>query len=158
LKPKNTARWKQKKRLAVSPVIATILLIAITITVGFAAWAWVRSAALSSELNFGRAIGTNINCLSENFVIPNANFSSTKTNLVTVWFYNNGNGTVYVSSLTISNTTWAYNAPTTTVIKTGLGNSSTYNVGTNFKVGSLYTFTGVARCQGDIKATYQQVR
>jgi hypothetical protein len=160
LKPKNTARWKRRQRLAVSDVIGAIIMIAVTITVGFAAWAWARSAAVGAEKNYGSAIGQNINCLSENFVIPNANFSSTNPKLVTVWFYNNGNGTVYVSSISISNSTgtWTYTSGSTVIVKTGAGNSTTYNVGTSFKPGILYTFKAVARCQGDIVATYQQVR
>ena len=161
MKPKNTARWKKRQRLAVSAVIGSIVMIAVTITVGFAAWAWARSAAVNAENNFGQAIGTNVVCLDENFVVTNANFSSTNTKLVTVWFFNNGNGTVNVASMTISNSTWSYNNATSTnlpTIKTGAITIANFNVGTQFTVGKMYTFSAVARCQGDIVANYQQVR
>ena len=158
MKPRNTARWKRKQRLAVSEVIGAIIMIAVTITVGFAAWAWARSAAVNAENNFGQAIGTNVTCLNENFVITNANFSSTNSKQVTAWFFNNGNGTVNISILTISNSTWSYNNQTAFAVTTGKILPQTFNVGTSFTVGKIYTFNAVARCQGDIVANYQQVR
>ncbi|MGI0081196.1 MAG: hypothetical protein ACRECH_16435 [Nitrososphaerales archaeon] len=161
MKPKNTARWKKKKGLAVSSVVGAIIMIAVTMTVGFAAWAWARSAAVNAENNYGNAIATNITCLNENFVITNANFSLTNNKLVTVWFFNNGNGIVNVGAITISNSTWSYSNATATrlpAIKTGSITTANFNVGTQFTVGKLYTFSAVAKCQGDIVSNYQQVR
>ena len=97
-------------------------MIAVTITVGFAAWAWARSAAVSSESNYGSAVASNSSYLKENFVIVNANFSSTATQNVTIWIYDNGNTAVYIKQIFISNVTsvsslqWLY---TTSSLSTG---------------------------------------
>ena len=90
---------------AITPVIATIMMIGLTIAVGFAAWAWARSAATNSESNFGNAIGSDINYVKENFEVANVNFSSTSPQSATLWIYNNGNSTVYIKQIWISNTT-----------------------------------------------------
>ncbi len=85
--------------------MGSILLMGITLAVGFAVWAWASSAAIASEKNFGNAIGTNAGCLNLGIVIVNANFSSTNANLVTLWFYNNGHGAVNITNIQIGNST-----------------------------------------------------
>jgi len=84
------------------------MMIGITLAVGFAAWAWARGAAQNSELNFGNAVGTNINYLKENFEVVYVNFSSSATQSATVWIYNNGNTTVYIKQIWISNVTSSF--------------------------------------------------
>jgi len=120
---------KKGSKLAVSEIVGVVILLGITISVGFAAWAWARTAAVNSEKNYGAAIQTNISCLNQSFVITNANFSSTNHNWVTVWFFNNGFGTVSISLITIYNTssstssnTWSYtNMSASTTVVTGSG-------------------------------------
>lgn len=231
---KKLKKGRGRSRLAVSEVMGAIVMLAVTISVGFAAWAWTRSAALNSEKSFGQSIQNNIDCLNENFLITNVNFSSTSMNLVTVWYFNNGQGGVTIATITISNssgvvyTTSVIQASTTIASGTGTQNQAghptiavastsgfsvgqkveintqgprqedlfissigtgtitfttnlqythpvgdtviapiissgqispiTYNIATNFHVGSLYTFSSVAKCQGDIVSTYQQER
>jgi hypothetical protein len=99
---------KGKPRLAASEVMGSILLMAVTLAVGFAVWAWASNAALSSEKSFGNSVNTNAGCLNLGAVIVNANFSSTNANLVTLWFYNNGHGAVNISNINISNATSVY--------------------------------------------------
>jgi hypothetical protein len=227
-------KGRRLSKLAVSEVMGAIVMLAVTLTVGFTVWAWARSAASNSEAVFGQSIQNNINCLNQNFVITNVNFSSSNNKLVTIWLFNNGQGGLTVASLTISNSTGVVYTNTVqqvaTTIATGSGNQNkagqaviavsstssfvsgqkveintqgqrqedlviqsigagtitfttnlaythpvgdtvlapiitagqivpqTYNIGTAFHPGSLYTFTGVAKCQGDIVSTYQQVR
>ncbi len=93
-------------------------MIGITIAVGFATWAWARSSAQSSELNFGNAIGSNINYLKENFETVNVNFSSSAQQSATLWFYNSGNTTVYVKQIWISNITSSFSQTFTTLNST----------------------------------------
>ena len=214
--------------------MGAVIMLAVTLSVGFTAWAWARSAALNSEKSFGNSIQTNINCLDQNFLITNVNFSSSSMNLVTVWYFNSGTGGITIAGITISNSSgWVYTNSITqasTTISTGTGSQNaagqavihvastssfsvgqkveldtqgprqedlfissigtgtitftanlqythpvgdtviapivsqgqisptTYNVGTNLHPGSLYTFSSVAKCQGDIVSTYQQVR
>jgi hypothetical protein len=138
--------------------MGAIIMLGVTLGVGFAAFAWARSASISAEKSFGNSIQSNVNCLNQNFVITNANFSSTNNKLVTVWFFDNGNGTITISITTISNSTWSYQSTNSFPVAQGKISPVTFNVGTLFKSGSLYTFNAVARCQGDIVSTYQQVR
>lgn len=138
--------------------MGVIILLALTIAVGFAAWAWARSAAVASEKSFNSAISNDISCLSENFVITNANFSATNSQKVTVWFFDNSGAAVTVSIATISNSTWSYQSTSSFGIGAGAVSPQTYTVGTSFSVGKLYQFNAVARCQGDLQANYQQVR
>ncbi len=70
-------------------------MVGVTLSVGFAAWAWVSSAARTSEKNLGSSI-------TEQFEIVNVNFSSTKT---TVVFYNEGSGAAYITSIFVRNST-----------------------------------------------------
>lgn len=217
-------------------------MLAVTISVGFTAWAWVRSAAVTSEKSFGNSIASNINCLNENFLITNVNFSTSTTSPlpdeVTVWYFNSGEGGVTIATLTVSysNSTGSGVLYTSSVVQasttiaTGTGSQNNagqavihvastsgfsvgqkveldtqgprqedlfissigtgtitftanlqythpvgdtviapiisqgqispviYNIGQRFVPGTLYTFNSVAKCQGDIVYTYQQVR
>jgi len=95
----------RRSRLAVSEVMGSVLLMGVTLAVGFAVWAWASNAAIASEKSFGNAVGTNAGCLNLGIVIVNANFSSTNANLVTLWFYNNGHGAVNITNIQIGNST-----------------------------------------------------
>ena len=151
----------KRSRRAASEVMGAVLMMAVTLTVGFAVWAWASGSATASERNFGNGIAANINCLNENYVIVNAGFSSGNSKQVTLWLYNSGNITIVISTLQISNSTWSYNSPSGTVltIKPNFINSTTIsNVGSPFTPGKMYTFKTVARCQGTLVQTYQQVR
>ena len=106
MKLKHLRRLKDKRsRLAVSEVVGATILIAVTLSVGFAAWAWARSAAVNSESSYGNQVGASANYLDENFLIVNANFTSSAPQNVTVWFYNSGNTVVYIKQVFISNVT-----------------------------------------------------
>jgi hypothetical protein len=99
---------RKRSRLGVSEVMGSVLLMGVTLAVGFAVWAWASNAAIASERSFGNAVGTNAACLNLGIVIVNANFSSTNANLVTLWFYNNGHGAVNITNVQISNSTLVY--------------------------------------------------
>ena len=88
--------------------MGSVILMGVTLAVGFAVWAWASSAAVASEKSFGNSVGTNAGCLNLGIVIVNANFSSTNANLVTLWFYNNGHGAVNISNIQISNSSIVY--------------------------------------------------
>src|SRR5579875_973675 len=97
------AHKNTRSKLAISAILGAILMTGVTLAVGFGVWAWARTAATNSELNFGNAVGSNLNYLKENFEIINANFSSSATQNVTLWFYNPGNTTVYIAQIIVSN-------------------------------------------------------
>ncbi len=149
---------KNRRRRAASEVMGAMIMLGVTLAVGFAVWAWARGSAANAEKNYGASVVSNISCLNQNFVISDANFSATNNKLVTVWYYNNGNGTIKVGQTLISNSTWVYSNSTSVSIPMGIVKSVKFNVNTNFHAGSVYTFKGVAQCQGDVVSSYQQVR
>lgn len=106
---------KRRSKSAISEVIGAMLLIAVTIVIGFATWIWAGGAASSTEGNYGNAVAANVHYLDEQFSIVNANFSSTS---MTVWFYNYGNTTVYIMQVWATNAssaatgTWPYTTST----------------------------------------------
>jgi archaellum component FlaF (FlaF/FlaG flagellin family) len=75
-------------RKGVSPVIATTIIISLTLIVGFATWSFVNSEAATASTAFGQSTASNVNYLRERFVITNVAFNSNGT--ITIWFYNNG--------------------------------------------------------------------
>ena len=150
MKVKSITR-KKRSKLAVSAVLGTVLMIGITVAVGFAAWAWARGAAANSELNFGNSIDSNINYLREQFVVVNVNFSSTNPNVATIWIYNNGNATVYIKEIWVSNASWTFETTSLSSVDTSgcgyclevpIGVTVTYliNTGTTLSSGQMYTF------------------
>jgi hypothetical protein len=119
-------KGRKHSLLAASEVMGAVVMLAVTLSVGFGAWAWARTAAVNSEKNFGNDIIANISCLNQSFVITNANFSSTSHNTVTVWFFNNGFGVVSIAEININNSTssnpYSYaNVTASTTIAKGTG-------------------------------------
>ena len=131
--------------------MGSILLLGVTLAVGFAVWAWASSAAIASERNFGNAVGTNTACLSLSLVVVNANFSSANANLVTLWFYNNGHGAVNITNIQISNSSslLTYNmvqsrTNTTGQVLTQNLKSLTVYYSKTFSKSAIYTFAAIA--------------
>jgi flagellin-like protein len=147
-------KLKARSRRGSNEVLGTVLLIGFTIAIGFAAWSWARSSAISTENSFGNEINGNINYLNERFEIANANFS---TQTVSVWFLNYGNTTVTVKQLWVSNSTWT-SPPFAINLQVAQGGLriATINAGTAFKIGSSYQFKATGQ-YGNVNY-YQQVR
>jgi flagellin-like protein len=153
---------KRRRIRGITPVLATIIMLGVTLTVAFAAWAWARGATGSTENNFNNSTGQNINQLKERLAIPTVNFSSTLKNKVTVWLYNDGNITTNVVQVWVSNSTYTWcavstsqsNPPPQCTTTTGLpvnlpqGNlaASTFTASSTnqFNSGSLYTIKVLA--------------
>ncbi|MDG6904895.1 MAG: hypothetical protein JRN20_03820 [Nitrososphaerota archaeon] len=146
-----TGNKHRRAKKAASEVMGSIILIGVTLSIGFAAWAWASGAARTAE-------GSLNNSVTENFVILNANFSST-SNKVTVLIYNPQAGTEYVSNLIIANSTSTWSYSNSTLISQSQTkfpsncvhclevqgrsvNMTTINIGSSaaFKSGVLYIF------------------
>jgi len=162
---------RRRLRFAVTPVIGTMLMIGVTIAVGFATWDWARGAAVGSENTFGNAIVSNMNYLKEKYVIVNAKFSATATQNVTLWFFNSGNTTVYIKQTLISNVSntspWTNStlklSSTNTAgcgycLKLPVGQITQIQLKVNsaFKSGVIYTIKAVGQYGNTY--TYQQAR
>ena len=102
---------------AMSPVIGEVLMIALTLSVGFATWAWIGGSASHSEANLNGTVVRNLNQLNENYAIVYANFSRSADHSVTLWFYNYGNNGVNVKQIFVDNGTLT-NPPITVLSST----------------------------------------
>jgi len=133
--------------------MGAVLLMAATLAVGFAVWAYARNAAVSAEKTFGNEINSNVNCLNLNFVIVNANFNSTLAydKLVMIWFYSTTTSSINITSITVSNSTtggtWSYTYTypvsktfTNETLSPSTVKSATINVQTQFSPSKMYTF------------------
>jgi len=122
--------------------MGSVLLMGVTLAVGFAVWAWASNAAIASEKSFGNSVNSNSNCLQMAYTGVDVNFSSTSSSLVTVWLYNNGQSEISLRAIIISNSSWTYTytPSSTTIFYVQNIYPVTMNVGTNLAKNAIYTF------------------
>ena len=90
---------RSKNRLAISEVIATIVLVAVTVTIGSVVWVWANSNAVNSENSY-------FNVTAEKFEIVASTFSSTSgsapwTN-ITLYVFNSGEKNTSTAAILIT--------------------------------------------------------
>ncbi len=86
----------------VSQILASLILITITLGVGFGLFGYVNGAVVTAERAYADALQLQMNELQESFIIAYANFSS---NELTIWFFNNGNINSSIIQIIIWNAT-----------------------------------------------------
>lgn len=149
-------------RKGVSPVIATTIIIAVTLVVGFAVFAFVNSEAATASGAFGQSTATYVNQLKERFVITNVAFNYPSSGKITVWFYNNGaintqfkanNGQIFIGTTPTPTTepTWVTSSPVT--VEVGKSASITFNYPTT--PGATYYIKAVGQF-GNVVLYYQE--
>src|SRR5579871_3026543 len=76
---------RRKSKLAISEVISTIVLVAVTVVIGSVAWVWANSSAISSENSY-------FNVTAEKFEIVASSFSGTSAPWggITLYVFNSG--------------------------------------------------------------------
>ncbi len=89
LRDQKVQATKERTKAGLSELIATMMVVAITIASGFAVFSYVNSQAGVSAQQYGNTVTNSISSLGEQFVIVDANFTSSGNN-VTIWIYNNG--------------------------------------------------------------------
>ena len=103
-------RLYNKKRGAVSELVGTLLMVALTLIAGAAVFSWINGQASSSEAAYGASVANNVNFLRERFSIVSMNFSNgglaapcTATcSSLSVYLYNNGQLVDNISRISIS--------------------------------------------------------
>jgi flagellin-like protein len=154
---KNSERRRKK---AISEVMGAIILLGVTLSVGFATWAWATSGAAAGERSLG-------NSITESFRIVDANFSSSSQGRVTVWIYDSASAPLYVNAIIISNSTWTYdNSTLSSAVGPACSNcfkvngnqleGILLNLKTSFTAGSMYTIRAVGEYGNEY--SYQVVR
>ncbi len=101
-----------RSKQGVSPVIATTIILGITVTLGIALWSFANSSAGTSAATYASTVTDYINYLRERFVIVNMAFKydaidnsgspsicTDNSRCVSVWIYNNGQVSLNVRSI-----------------------------------------------------------
>ena len=85
---RNLAR---RKRSGVSPVIATTIILAITVALGLSLWGFANSAVGTATVQYSQAIDDYGEVVrNHRFIIANVDFNNPSANSVAFWVYNNG--------------------------------------------------------------------
>jgi len=84
-----------KSRRAISPVIATIILSAVVITIGGAVWSYAQGAATEIANDYANGTMSLLNEVIERFTIEHAS-NDTDGNILYVWVYNYGDVDVVI--------------------------------------------------------------
>lgn len=88
------------RRLGISELIATLIMIAVTLVAGTAAFGWILLQAGSSENSYGNSVANNVNFLNERFTLVSSAFSNYPSGAcpgspgacinASFWLYNTG--------------------------------------------------------------------
>ena len=90
LKRRSSGRTRFGRKRAVSAVIANLIMVSITLAIGFALWTSVNSTAGTTLQGHANQTASNVNEIREDFVITVIAFEQPSPGEVTIWFYNNG--------------------------------------------------------------------
>ncbi|MFC1754851.1 archaellin/type IV pilin N-terminal domain-containing protein [Thermoproteota archaeon] len=101
--------------MGVSPVLASIIMISITLAGGMAIWSYVNTTSSSITESYGQDVSNDINNINEDFIITYFGLNST-SDTVAIWMYNNGQFDTVVKQLLI----WSLSNITATSIPTNL--------------------------------------
>ena len=101
-------------RRGISELIATLIMIAVTLVAGTAAFGWILSQAGNSEASYGNSVAGNVNFLNERFTLVSQSFSNGlgacpgspgKCTQVNFWLYNTGSIAFTLFSVQVKNLT-----------------------------------------------------
>ena len=79
-----------KSRSGVSPVIATTIILAITITLGLSLWSFANSGVGTATQTYASVVTDYGKYTADRFIIANMAFDRPAPGQVTVWIYNSG--------------------------------------------------------------------
>jgi len=114
-------RKLSRKRVAVSELIGTLLMVAITLIAGAAAFGWVNGQAKTSEIAYGQNAAAGVNYLQEHFAPIASTFTGTgggacsgspdACTVANFWIFNNGRVSFTLSTLQIQSACTPNNPP-----------------------------------------------
>jgi flagellin-like protein len=119
----------KRRRVAVSELVGTLIMVAITLTAGAAVFGWINGQASSSEGAYGASVANNINFLKERFVVVSQSFGEwpsgactgtpKECTMMSFWIYNSGQVAFTLASLNI----YSQSAPLDITFYTGSGSA-----------------------------------
>jgi len=83
-------RKMNRNRSGVSPIIATTILLAITIAVGLALWGFANSGVGNASVKYSQAVDSYGEFVGDRFVIANADFDNPSDGVIAFWIFNSG--------------------------------------------------------------------
>lgn len=98
----NTVSSLNKTRAGVSPVIATTVILAITVSLGLALWSFANSGVSATTAQYADIITDYGKYASDRFVIVNVAFDHPSADSATVWVYNSGQLSTNISSILLT--------------------------------------------------------
>ena len=93
---------KSRRRAGVSPVVATTIILAITVTIGLALWSFANSAFGTATREYGQVITEYSRFTSDRFVIANIDFNNPAADEMAFWVYNSGKFETTINSVVIT--------------------------------------------------------
>lgn len=91
-----------RKRSGVSPVIATTIILAITITLGLGLWSFATSGVSVATDTYGKAVTEYGNFVADRFVVANVDFDNPSNDHIALWIYNSGKTSSHISSVVVT--------------------------------------------------------
>ena len=140
----------RRKRVAISELVGTLLMVAVTLVAGAAVFSWINGQAGTSETAYGNSVASNINYLREHFVVVAQSFAANppttslacstvggtspnyECTLLTLWPFDSGQSPFTLYSVRVQNLT---DMPSTATNKNPLnavfyaGSTSATNLG-----------------------------
>lgn len=140
--------------MGVSPVLASIIMITVTIAGGMVIWSYVNTTSASVTEAYGEDMNRNINSLNEDFVITYVGLNAT-TDTISIWMYNNGQMDTEIKQIliwTLTNSTATSINTSLTLTKGGIGNITVTHT---MQSGETYYVKAVAQ-YASTYTTYQK--
>jgi flagellin-like protein len=82
---------RKRQRSGISPVIASTVLIGITVVLGLALWSFANSGVGTATKEYADTVTDYGKFASDKFVVANMDFNNPLSNRISVWIYNSGN-------------------------------------------------------------------
>jgi flagellin-like protein len=86
------------RRRGITEIMATVLMVAVTVITGFAVWGYVNGEAGVASRSYGNSVAANVQFLEERFTIVQVGFN---TGAVTIYFYNTGSINFQIASVSV---------------------------------------------------------
>ncbi len=140
--------------MGVSPVLASIIMITVTIAGGMTIWSYVNTTSSQVTEAYGQDVTSDINQINEDFVITYLELNTT-SDTVSIWMYNNGQLDTEIKQIiiwTLTNTTATSTDTNLQLAKRGTGNITfTHSIVSD----DTYYIRAIA-LHGTIHTTYQK--
>jgi flagellin-like protein len=89
-------------RRAVSPVIATTIILAITVALGLGLWGFANSGVGTATAQYSQTVDKYGEFVGDRFIIANIDFDNPSPGSISVWVFNSGKLSTTVSNLVLT--------------------------------------------------------